>query len=87
MAVGEVQVNEDEQAHPPAAPAPRPQGTLELSADKDPALFKLARVAMGLLGVVTEVTLQVRGASTGGTPGEPVACMLVLAAACNVQHG
>ena len=34
------------------------QGTLELSRDKDPALFRLARVAMGLLGVVTEVTLQ-----------------------------
>lgn len=33
-------------------------GTLRLSAEEDPELFYLARVGMGLLGVVTEVTLQ-----------------------------
>jgi len=36
----------------------RPQGTLELSADNDPELFRLARVSLGMLGVVTELTLQ-----------------------------
>ncbi|KAI8472331.1 MAG: hypothetical protein J3K34DRAFT_212053 [Monoraphidium minutum] len=34
------------------------KGVLELSAEKDPELFGLARVGLGLLGVVTEVTLQ-----------------------------
>ncbi|GBF99677.1 L-galactono-1,4-lactone dehydrogenase [Raphidocelis subcapitata] len=34
------------------------KGVLDLSADNDPALFRLARVSLGLLGVVTEVTLQ-----------------------------
>jgi len=33
-------------------------GTLRLSADQDPELFKLARVGLGCLGVVAEVTLQ-----------------------------
>ena len=33
-------------------------GTLELSADKQPELFSLAKVAMGSLGVVAEATLQ-----------------------------
>jgi hypothetical protein len=33
-------------------------GTLELSADKQPELFSLAKVALGSLGVVAEVTLQ-----------------------------
>ena len=28
--------------------------------EKDPELFRLARVSMGLLGAVTEVTLQAR---------------------------
>jgi len=35
----------------------RAQGTLRLSADADPALFELARVGLGALGVVAEVTL------------------------------
>ncbi|GBG88807.1 hypothetical protein CBR_g48422 [Chara braunii] len=34
------------------------RGVLELSMDKDPELFKLARCGLGALGVVTEVTLQ-----------------------------
>ncbi|KAK9839195.1 hypothetical protein WJX81_000695 [Elliptochloris bilobata] len=34
------------------------QGTLRLSADADPELFELARVGLGALGVVAEVTLQ-----------------------------
>ena len=34
------------------------QGTLELSVDKDPELFRLARVGLGALGIVTDVTLQ-----------------------------
>ncbi|KIY97008.1 hypothetical protein MNEG_10953 [Monoraphidium neglectum] len=34
------------------------KGVLELSADENPTLFKLARVGLGLLGVVTELTLQ-----------------------------
>jgi hypothetical protein len=33
-------------------------GTLELSAEKDPELFRLARVGLGALGVVSELTLQ-----------------------------
>jgi L-galactono-1,4-lactone dehydrogenase len=36
----------------------RAQGTLRLSADANPALFELARVGLGALGVVAEVTLQ-----------------------------
>eukprot|EP00850_Spirogloea_muscicola_P004349 SM000018S03714 [mRNA] locus=s18:972699:975136:- [translate_table: standard] len=34
------------------------RGTLDLDAATDPALFRLARCALGLLGVVAEVTLQ-----------------------------
>ena len=34
------------------------QGTLRLSAEADPELFALARVGLGALGVVAEVTLQ-----------------------------
>ncbi|KAH7435458.1 hypothetical protein KP509_06G065800 [Ceratopteris richardii] len=34
------------------------KGTLELSAEKDPDLFYLARCSLGTLGVVAEVTLQ-----------------------------
>ncbi len=34
------------------------QGTLRLSAEADPELFELARVRLGALGVVAEVTLQ-----------------------------
>jgi L-galactono-1,4-lactone dehydrogenase len=34
------------------------KGTLELSRDKDPELFYLARCGLGGLGVVAEVTLQ-----------------------------
>lgn len=34
------------------------QGTLELSAGTNPALFYLARCGLGSLGVVAEVTLQ-----------------------------
>ena len=34
------------------------QGTLRLSAAADPELFELARVGLGALGVVAEVTLQ-----------------------------
>lgn len=34
------------------------QGTLQLSAEQDPELFRLARVGLGALGVVTDVTLQ-----------------------------
>lgn len=33
-------------------------GTLELNAEDDPELFKMARVGLGCLGVVTELTLQ-----------------------------
>ncbi len=33
-------------------------GPLELSAASDPELFKMARVGLGCLGVVTELTLQ-----------------------------
>ena len=33
-------------------------GELELSGDSNPRLFQLARVGLGALGVVTEVTLQ-----------------------------
>ena len=33
-------------------------GTLRLSRDRDPELFKMARVGLGCLGVVAEVTLQ-----------------------------
>jgi L-galactono-1,4-lactone dehydrogenase len=34
------------------------RGTLTLSREDDPRLFKLARVGLGALGVVSEVTLQ-----------------------------
>lgn len=34
------------------------EGTLELSRDKDPELFALAKVGLGCLGIVAEVTLQ-----------------------------
>lgn len=34
------------------------KGTIELSKEKDPELFYLARVGLGGLGVVSEVTLQ-----------------------------
>ena len=34
------------------------EGTLQLSADRDPELFRLARVGLGALGVVADVTLQ-----------------------------
>lgn len=34
------------------------KGTIELSRDKDPELFYLARCGLGGLGVVAEVTLQ-----------------------------
>ena len=34
------------------------KGTIELSQDSDPELFKLAKVGLGALGVVSEVTLQ-----------------------------
>ncbi len=34
------------------------QGTLRLSAEADSELFELARVGLGALGVVAEVTLQ-----------------------------
>uniref|UniRef100_UPI00315B4042 L-galactono-1,4-lactone dehydrogenase n=1 Tax=synthetic construct TaxID=32630 RepID=UPI00315B4042 len=34
------------------------KGTIELSEEKDPELFRLARCGLGALGVVTEVTLQ-----------------------------
>lgn len=34
------------------------EGTLELSRDKDPELFSLAKVGLGCLGIVAEVTLQ-----------------------------
>lgn len=33
-------------------------GTIEVSKDKDPELFHMARVGLGCLGVVTELTLQ-----------------------------
>lgn len=33
-------------------------GVLELNAEDDPELFKMARVGLGCLGVVTELTLQ-----------------------------
>lgn len=33
-------------------------GVIEVNADKDPELFKMARVGLGCLGVVTELTLQ-----------------------------
>ena len=33
-------------------------GALELSATQSPALFRLAKVGLGLLGVVSELTLQ-----------------------------
>jgi L-galactono-1,4-lactone dehydrogenase len=33
-------------------------GILELNAEDDPELFKMARVGLGCLGVVTELTLQ-----------------------------
>lgn len=66
---------------PPAARAGAEQGVLDLSADKDPHLFKLARVGLGMLGVVTELTLQVgenfalglKRGRTGarGSPGAP----------------
>ena len=34
------------------------RGTLTLSREDDPRLFRLARVGLGALGVVSEVTLQ-----------------------------
>lgn len=34
-------------------------GVLEVNADNDPQLFKMARVGLGCLGVVTELTMQV----------------------------
>lgn len=34
------------------------EGTLHLSKDSNPELFKMARVGLGALGVVTDVTLQ-----------------------------
>jgi L-galactono-1,4-lactone dehydrogenase len=34
------------------------KGTLRLSREEDPELFNLARVGLGALGVVSEVTLQ-----------------------------
>ena len=34
------------------------KGTVDVSAESDPALFHLARCALGTLGVVAEVTLQ-----------------------------
>ena len=34
------------------------KGTLTLSREDDPRLFRLARVGLGALGVVSEVTLQ-----------------------------
>lgn len=34
------------------------KGTIEISKEKDPELFYLARVGLGGLGVVSEVTLQ-----------------------------
>ena len=34
------------------------KGTIELSKEKDPELFYLARCGLGVLGVVAEVTLQ-----------------------------
>lgn len=34
------------------------QGVMELSASESPELFSLARVGLGCLGVVTELTLQ-----------------------------
>lgn len=38
-------------------------GVLELNAENDPELFKMARVGLGCLGVVTELTLKVRKGS------------------------
>ena len=40
------------------------RGTLELSEALDPELFRLARVGLGLLGVVSQVTLQCYPAHT-----------------------
>lgn len=34
------------------------KGTITLSREEDPELFKLARVGLGALGIVSEVTLQ-----------------------------
>ena len=34
------------------------EGTLELSVENDPELFRMARVGLGALGIVTDVTLQ-----------------------------
>lgn len=34
------------------------RGTIELSDSKDPQLFRLAKVGLGLLGVASEITLQ-----------------------------
>lgn len=42
----------------PRLPCSARQGTLRLSAEVDPELFELARVGLGALGVVAEVTLQ-----------------------------
>lgn len=61
------------------------QGIIELSAEKDPTLFKLARVALGMLGVVTELTLQVsqqRGDVAIGGTAEAVCAKCVLCWAC-----
>lgn len=35
-------------------------GVLEVNADNDPELFSMAKVGLGCLGVVTELTLKVR---------------------------
>lgn len=34
------------------------EGPLQLSASKDPELFRMARVGLGMLGVASEITLQ-----------------------------
>ena len=34
------------------------KGTLEVSRDEDPELFRMAKVGLGALGIVSEVTLQ-----------------------------
>ncbi len=38
------------------------KGTITLSRDENPELFKLARVGLGALGIVSEVTLQLGAA-------------------------
>jgi FAD/FMN-containing dehydrogenase len=38
---------------------PHAGGVLEVTPDNDPELFRLARVGLGCLGVVTELTLKV----------------------------